>query len=356
MKIDLDSQGLKELPNYNSWRLEIRDTLDNLAPKDLLTYFASWGHLAPSAHNKQGWKVSLMDRKMIISPDSHALNSISDGHGRQAYISLGCFIENVISAIGAYGGAFNIQMGDIDNVLNAEIFIDKVGELSDRGILESMLSRSCYRGRFDTDYKLSDQFLSSISSFEFPNLNIKLTQDTSEKLAVSEIQAMADRAVILNWEFRKELSEHLVPSDSTEGRVMPADTFGLSLESGRRVQEALSQQQFDGDFAAGLANSDRDSISNSSGIGVIYASEDSAANWIHAGRLVERIWLSAEKEKLAMGILAAMIESPSHSSMLGSILNLSGKPLVFFKLGRATDTNWPHSPRVPVSEIISLTL
>ena len=63
------------------------------------------GGLAASSHNTQCWQVAVdeANRELLINVDRDRQLLFADAEGRELYISLGCYVENLLQAFEAYG-------------------------------------------------------------------------------------------------------------------------------------------------------------------------------------------------------------------------------------------------------------
>lgn len=345
--------------NYHAWNISPVPTLRNLSQTEAINCLLSWAILAPSPHNKQGWKV-VSDRdeqSLTVWPEKKDIGSISDKYGRQTYLGVGCFLQTLSYALEAYSlPTDSVFVQDSSFVGQTISFPDlKKGSLSSKNWLTEIASRRAYRGKFKSGAKLPKEFVNLINSFlsekDQKTTKIHLIEDQPTKLFLAEAQAAADRFVIMSEPFRKDLGHHLVPNNTRLSRVMPGNTFGLSDESAEKVHAALSLSgQFDGDFAAGFANLDRDGIVSASALGTICISNDNPESWINAGKLFQKIWLAAERFGLGLSVMGAMVESDIHNLVLKARLAEGKKPVVVFRLGFPLES-YPHSPRITVAEL-----
>ncbi len=342
--------------NFKAWQIQPLSNLQQLKWRQVVEHLLGWAILAPSAHNKQGWSVKLdeTEKAIYIWPVVSDIGSITDEKGRETYIGVGCFAQNLIAALEGYRITFKSEIITNKTLVGIKIVVGDLysGKLKNNKIFETMRSRRAYRGKYDREFKLSSSFVKKINSFlNDKDLSFQFITDSPTKLLLAEAQATADRVVILNSKFRHDLGSHLVANDTNLTRVMPGNTFGLSDDSSVKVHDSLiSNGQFDGDFAAGFANLDRDSIVDASALGIISVAKDEPEYWIKAGILAEKIWLLAEEYNLGVGVMAAMVESIVHNVLLKTRLREKKRPTFIFRIGKPLEV-YPHSPRITVPEL-----
>lgn len=345
-------EGIKPFPNYDAWRIEPLSTTKHLSPEAFRQYIVRYGILAPSSHNKQGWEIDTSE-DIAIFPRLSDIGSPSDKKGRQTYIGIGCFVENVRAALSAYDTPASLTIEPVQKTHIARFFLPTRGnELVDPEILAAIKARSSYRGMFE-DYQIDARLMQAFDNAASSGIIVKLITDRTSRTRLAELQAEANRVALFRKDFRNELAQYLVSNDFQEARVMPGDTFGLSDESAHRVHEALaSSGQFDSDLAAGFARADRDAMVSASAIGIIAVIHDTPEQWITVGMTLEHIWLIAKQHDLDMAVSAGMIESEIHNVRLKQQLGLTNeKPAIVFRIGKARETR-PHSPRASLSDVL----
>ena len=77
-----------------------------------------YSSIAANSHNTQMWRVKLYpnENRLQISIDESRVLNVVDSEKREAYISLGCYIESMSVAFGAYG--YDTQVNCTDLTVN----------------------------------------------------------------------------------------------------------------------------------------------------------------------------------------------------------------------------------------------
>ncbi len=350
------------MKNYDAWNLQILPTLptDN---RELLLHLVKWAVLAPSSHNAQPWRFELSltnDLAIDILPVENEILPISDSSARQTYISIGCAIRNIIVAAKYYGFGLTISAGPSRGRYAARVKlfqdIQTFSARADSALMDAMIDRRMNRGKFIAEREVSASIIEAmrgpIDRDEKKLLTLDFISDALTKSAIAEIQYLADRFVVANNSFRKELANYILPNDSKEYRGMPGSTFGLSDEMTLRLcAELWKDGSFDPNLAVGFAAAGRDGIKSAPLIGVISCPSDDYISWINAGGLLQWIALIAEKYGLGLSVHAAMVEVELFNKLLKLRLGRSERPTVIFRLGYPIE-NRPHSPRVPAELVV----
>lgn len=345
------------MKNYEAWNIEPL-AAEKAVGKDLLKNLAGWAILAANSHNVQPWRFIGDSGKNAIEicVPAHAILPASDKKGRQAHISVGCALENLVLAASYYGLDSKIDY------LGPAVYPDPIlratfsGKINIRKEMEDFLAgikkRKMNRGKYDSSRPLPVSLIAEAVEFAGSNgIKLDIITDAPTRIAISEIQYHADRAVVMFNDFRKELGGFLLPNDTDSKTGMPGNTFGLSKEMASHVHAELNKPgTFDPDLAAGFASSGRDGIRSAPALGIISVPEDSHEWWIKAGRVLERTAILAEINNMAIAVHAAMVEVGIFNAALKVRLGSFKKPASIFRIGHPLEDR-PHSPRQSVEEV-----
>jgi nitroreductase len=343
--------------NYAAWNIELlhEEVIDRGA---LLRHLVGWAVLAASSHNVQPWKFILKPRENIIDAciDPVGILPASDVKGRQAYISLGCAIQNLLSAAAYYGLSYTLEYNGETryplSVVTVHFHDLESPHRGDPKLLDAIKQRRMNRAKYDPERPVPEEVLSKMNACAVAGgVTLCTVKDAGTRFAIAEFQYLADRAVVAITKFRTELGDFLLPNDTTSEKGMPGNTFGLSDALAKYVHEELKKPgAFDPDLAVGFASSSRDGIRSAPMLGVLTVPEDTAEWWIKAGMVFQEIALIAEEAKLAVAVHAALVEVGMFNRLLGLRLGSTERPTVIFRVGYATEER-PHSPRMPTEAV-----
>ena len=346
--------------NYNAWNIEPIDPAKS-SKKDLYLNLVSWAILAASSHNVQPWRFILRPEENIIDVCLHESGILpaSDKKARQAFISIGCAVENLLLAGEHYGitpkAEYICKIYPDPTVRLSFPQLQSGESRSDKSkkLLDAMKSRRMNRHKFNPMRPVPEDVINEIKKTAWDlGLVLDTVTDSATRFAIAEIQYTANKAVVARTDFRKELGLFMSPNDTNEGRVMPGNTFGLSDEMANKIHRELNKDgAFDPDLAFGFAASDRDGIKSSPLIGVISVNEDRPEFWIKAGRAFQKIALVAEINNLNIAVHAAIVEVEMFNKLLKLRLRRRERPAVIFRMGYAIK-DAPHSPRVNIESVV----
>ncbi len=223
------------MKNYDPWNIPILE--GNVGIEDLLRHLVGWGILAPSTHNTQPWKFRIIPSKGVIDLclDGRFVLPESDKRGRQSVVSIGCALQNIISAAESYHLPHRFDFLPGMPLYPAPIVSFRLEDVresyllhGDRELLNAMKARSMNRNEYDSTKPIPSAVIDSITeTIQDMSLELQIITDIPTILAISDFQYMADSTVVMRTRFRNELSKFFLANDSPEGRGMPGATFGL---------------------------------------------------------------------------------------------------------------------------------
>src|SRR5487761_1724624 len=132
--------------NYSSWQIgpndfPFRDNLD-----EQIKFICRYGILAPSVHNTQPWRIKIGGGKLAITPALDRQLRFGDQTGRQMWISLGCYLENVVMA----GQAFGILVTSVDLAAGSiKVSFERASSTGSLDLAAAMVNRVSNRADFE---------------------------------------------------------------------------------------------------------------------------------------------------------------------------------------------------------------
>ena len=349
------------MSNYSAWNIEPLDHLPTDSSEALM-HLVRWAVLAPSAHNAQPWKFEVQSQEELLVIEHDWSRPVSVTGTRQAWISIGCALRNLIVAAEYYGYGYQAFTFIGKCAVGFKLIPDGDKKLhANRDELLAIKSRRMNRGKYDLTRAVSASIIEEAQTalkkhneIVPDKLTLDFISDPLTKSAIAEIQYLADRYVVAKNEFRKELSRYMLPNDSQQPRGMPGSTFGLSDEMALHLCDELKKDgPFDVNLAVGFAAATRDGIKSAPLIGVISVDRVFWASILMAGAFFQKLALIAEKNRLGISVHAALVEAEVFNKLLRLRLGRSERPTVIFRMGYPLE-NRPHSPRLP-AEFVTLT-
>jgi hypothetical protein len=338
-----------------------------------LQHLAAYNLLAPSSHNTvpQRFIFPSEGNTIEIYVDREVVLPASDPTGRQASISVGCGIANLLHAAHCYGFDAAVEVFDAaaPSVLPhrpaearyarvARVCFKRGTTLEPKAVLHAMLERRSVRADYNASVALPPALganLKGLMLSSYPELEFHLVDDARTLEFLADLQELADSTALSREDFTTELGNWLIENDSDSPLGMRGREYGLSDELTHSVQaRLLSEIRLRPDEVSGLARGGNIGIRSSSAAGIIVAPSDDLQHRVLAGRAFEDLVLTLHQRGFVTAMHAAITELESPNLALQAQLRTRGRPLVVFRMGQPLDLRdaaRPHSARPRVGDV-----
>ena len=312
-----------------------------------ILWYASF---APSSHNVQPWTVTVKspDKWVIGSAEDRWLTEV-DPKNREMLLSVGAFVENMVTAAKAHGFRVKIRM------LARSPFEPELLslELQDNERVEYPLQRLLERRTLRTGFKSEDidpQDFSFIAGGEegfyyYPPLS-------AQGAWLDEATVTANRQQVDRQNVQEELARWIRWSgaDARKYRngLTPAamDITGLAgwyVRNFYGVDDVLSK-----DFRDATVEKVKKQVAESGGWIVITSENDSPASLIETGRRFEQMFLRAKDRSIGVHPMSQALEEEPWSEKVTETLMLDKPPQFLLRVGYMRDYPSPVSLRMPL--------
>jgi nitroreductase len=322
------------------WDLDASDFPSSGDIEERATFLLRCAILAPSSHNSQPWQFRVGGNEIDVGADESRWLEAADPEKRELYISVGCALENLCIAAEHFG--FDPQVtyhepSDADYVAtvtlreDAELPTSRPSEL-----FGALTTRYTSHDPFE-NRPLDDGLRGELRALVIENdLSLHLVDDSETKTAISELQAEADRLLMEDPAYRKEL-----------GHWIGLGALGNSWLMARIGQAVVTH----------LDIGDREAAKNSTLIdsapvlGILTAASDDSTAQVRTGQAFERVALQATTDGVAVHPMSQTLERPELRTRLGELLDTTGVPQHLFRLGY-TEQAADHTPRWPLETFL----
>ena len=320
--------------NYAPWNTRIEDFWKLTSEDDKLRFLIRFAILAPSTHNSQPWKFHINGTTISILPNLDRSLKISDPHNRHLFISLGCALENLIVAGEYYGYWTAIDDLKITFTRGG----DKKGDSLTRAILERRSNRSAFENR--TPDQAIRHALSGLAS---DTVSITLVTDQSKRHAISDMISRSRNRAFGSWAFRNELADYKRSNFTHSPTGMPGFTMGFSTFMSLFTAPAIRLFNI-----MKIVGKSEDALfrDHTPMFGVVSTPANERNDWITAGRMVQRLLLTAE----SYGVHSSLCAVPPNTQELQAILDATARPQLIIRMGY-TENIPGHSPRYFAHEV-----
>ncbi len=319
-----------------------------------ILYYAS---LAPNSHNAQMWSAALnpVEQKITIYLDEKRALDQVDHENREAYISIGAYVQNLVSAFEAYGYSTDLQIKDPGGEDFVVVTYEKVpnAPMSDR-IISQIVSRHSDKRPFSTDGIDETHIKALLNStsglYYFGNTSESFSYLKDTAMAAYEVQSS-------NQGVRDELAEWLRFSNEEamkEKDGLPAEQLGFSGLKKALYYLFTSRETARGDTFAKQGNQTaRNQLEHCSGFFVL-TSADSRKELIKAGMELEKFWLNAVQYKIAVHPMSQALEEVPYKNEIQKKLNVNEPVQMVLRVGYVKEYGQNARIRRDLSEYITV--
>lgn len=317
--------------------------------KDQIMFCCQYGALAPSVHNLQPWSINIAKNRLTVSVYKGHHADDSDATGRQTWISIGCFVENIMQAAEACGMTAKIIRADYANdAITLELSASKLKAI-EQARLDYIEARVTNRNPFE-DVTLSTkqrkQLIDAAQGLDGAKLFIGSSKKSVE--LVAELTKRAIGLALSMPRFKKELGRTFRSNLSTRKTGIPGHALGHGL-IGSFIEPLRFQYM---NIAPKESAKEYRQIKASAGIMFITSRGDIAKYWFNAGRLYERVALLLTSFGISQATIAATVEAPDFHQEIEKHLATKNRLQAVMRYGKSTKKIAP-SPRLSVDQLFT---
>lgn len=355
--------GLASLGGLGGWNFVKeagtipRDQLPQLSGlnSDLtnILYLAS---LAPSGHNTQPWTVTIKnDEHWIIGTERQRWLPAVDPHNRETMLSLGAFLENLVTAAEAAGYIVTVETlttnpSDQDIL---DVKLQQVGGRTDFNIEEIQLRRTL-RNEFLNDNLASDDLRFIFGDDK--NSIVYFPRDSAEGRYFRDGTILANKTQAYRDPAQLELAAWIRWSNSEVRRYMN----GLTPEAMEIGGVARWYVKLFYSHNSVLTDSFRETTikkieqqATAGGGWLVITSPTSAIpELINTGRKLQRLLLKVRSKMIAVHPMTQMLEEEPWRSSIADTLGVNGTVQFVLRVGYVKSYPSPVSVRMPLARFV----
>lgn len=331
--------------NYAAWNPDFDEYHKQLSLENRLRFLVRFAVLAPSTHNSQPWKFKIEDNQIFLKPDFARRLPVSDPLNRHLYISLGCALENLLTAADFYGLRSEVSYLPADHKDTAALIYFTTGtDNKDPGhLIFSIPKRRNNRHKY-ADRMPDQNFLDKILALSDSEIEVSVITNTKLKNQIADLLMVSRLKAFSNRSFRSEMADYKRTNFTSSYFGMPGFTMGIgnlvSLIAGFMIRNFNVMKI--------LHKSEESLLKNYTPVfAFVNAKNDSEVGWLKTGQIFQRIMLMAEQSGIQTGISAV----PLNIQQIQVLLDAVNRPQISLRLGYASVIP-PHSPRLPAEETI----
>ncbi|BBA34918.1 uncharacterized protein sS8_2975 [Methylocaldum marinum] len=341
---------------YLAWEQTTKGDLTDLE------YVALCGTLAANAHNTQPWAFNLLGNRIVLYADLARHLGRADPRRRLMLMGLGCAAENMVVAAAQLGYAATVADTEAGGFLEnggrcAALELTRRSDSNSHPWFPALFRRQTTRAEFGPLSIPRNEFTASLDVHgEIPGVHLAWYGTASEHEAIVRITADAAAEFVANdaayrdsmaW-FRRSRREWETYRDGIS--IFTSDAPWLVKE----WVELLSTPEdlVSAEFRQGEIDVVKRLAEATPLWSLVWSERDTPHAWFQGGRLMERVYLAAAAQGLALHPLAYPTESPVGSAGLAKSLGLApgAVPLMLLRVGLARPLE--RSVRRPLEAVL----
>jgi len=340
------------LENLAAWEIDPKGFPRDGSVADQARFAVRWAILAPSSHNTQPWRFSVLGSELLLSADRSRHLPVIDPFDRELILSCGAALFNlrVVFAHFAVPAVITTFPQSTDPDLVARIQFpghgpppSGLGEL-----IGAVALRATNRQAFAAVDPPDDLIGRIRAAAEAEGTVASCASAVDERRRIAGLIAEADRRQFGDRAFRHELARWIQPSRHDDG--MPAWSQGIELLADAATPiVAMAIRTFD--VGKGVAASHEQLAQGSPLLVALSTEMDDGEAWLATGQALQHVLLVIAQAGHAASYLNQPIEVADLRPRLADLMGTARSPQLLLRVGRGPAV--PHSPRRPLADVLS---
>ena len=312
--------------------------------------------LAPSGHNAQPWLVRVLEpNRLLIGTTRDRWLPAVDPVNRELFLSLGCFLENLI--VTARHRGLDLDYRTVGATPGDTEVLEVTLRPAQRSsfVLDAILQRRCVRSHHQAQELRSADVQALSAPFGdqlafFPSGSAQARWLAEATVEANRVQANRDPA-------QEELSRWIRWSDD-DAREHRNGLTTTSMEitglSGWYMRHFMNPSSaMTADFRERGVARVREQVQSCGGWLVITSPAASVAALVETGRMFERMWLGCRERMLAIHPMSQVLEETPFRDLVNEQLGVTGHVQFVVRASYLARYPEPVSLRMPVSRFVS---
>lgn len=301
--------------------------IDNKIIEEIFNY----GALAASSHNAQMWRIVKESENLYrVELDSLWRVNIVDPHDREAYISIGTFVQNCIYAAPHYDISVELL------IKNAKAYLKFSKNFENKKLQECTLQHierrhTCRRNFSDKPIPIDTiQMLCSLFK------NVKYVEKfTDEGIKLSDLIINSSNIQLSSKESMNELSNYVSSNnkDKIKGRGLTLEDLGLNGIEHLFFRIIYAKKNFahNKSFHLSSIKTTKRQLKNCAGFFILFAKQNTPNEMIKTGMELERFWIMLNSMGISVHPMSQPLEE-CYDEVTETFQNL-GLPEMILRVG-----------------------
>ncbi len=318
-----------------------------------IIWYASF---APSSHNVQPWTVTIKspDKWIIGSAEDRWLAEV-DPKNREMLLSIGAFVENMVTAARAYGFQVKIRVR-ARNPFDPEVLsLELENAEREEYPLQRLIERRTLRTGFKNEDIDPQDFSFLIGSDEGFNYYPPLSTQAAwlDEASVAAIRLQVERENV-----QEELSRWIrwSAADSRKYRNgLTPEAMDITGLAGWYVRNFYGSGDVLGkDFRKATVERVKQQVTESGGWITVSSENSGLTSLIETGRRFERMFLRAKDRSIGIHPMSQVLQETPWSEKAAEVLMLDKPPQFLLRVGYVRDYPSPVSLRMSLDDFTSV--
>ena len=265
---------------------------------------------APSGDNLQPWQISIINNEIRLSAKKGVDLSLYNTCDQATYFSLGAMVENATIAGEHLGLDVRPELSD-QNEIRLTLKTNKQKELSDRGLYESIFKRSTNRYPYLKQKLSSSQkkyLMDAAKNSKTPLVKLVLLDAPNKELAA---HISLNEQVLFENKYIHSSFFNALSWNASEPGKMPITALALPLPGRLMFTLARTWKRMLFLNKLGLSKivpaQTRLLYEAAGAYGALTTADTSPLSFYEAGKVMERIWLTATQQEVAIQPLTGIV-------------------------------------------------
>lgn len=312
-----------------------------------------YSSISANSHNAQMWSVKLYpnENRLQISIDESRVLSVVDSEKREAYISLGCYVETMSVAFNAYGYDTQIICNDMSVQVTYQKRENSTVDTAKLALIDKRhTDKSAYsKGKIEQG---------TVAALLSKHSNLLLYQNGDENFDyIKRISTDAVTVQSANQAYRDELAEWMRFSDKEAASKLDgitAEMIGLKGIVKTFYYWTTTRESAKGDkFSQQGIDTAKKQLDNCGAFAVITGG-NSFEELINTGRKTQAFWFDCTEKDIAVQPFSAALETQPFSSSIQNDLGVTAPVQMILRLGYVNEYGANCGVRRNLSDYIQI--
>src|SRR5262245_9623366 len=311
-------------------------------------YYASLG---PSGHNAQPWSVRLDEGHVWIGTDPARWLPKVDPTNREATLSVGAFVENLITAAPAHGFIADCEIVGTRPAADLIRAVLKPAARRDAPLEQMRTRRTLRSGQLSREISTTDaKALCSDAGVQHAHF---ITSQSKEGRLLADATLEANRLQSSRDDAQSELADW-IRWTAADGRAhrngFTPEALGITGFAGWYVRRFMTREAVLGkSFRKQSLDRVRQQLAHFGGWILITSEDEDIPALVDAGRRCERMWLQTRARSIAVHPMSQVLEESPLKDQIMRDLGLPGRAQFVLRVGYVDTYPSSVSLRMPVS-------